>query len=222
MAAHVWESQWLGTAAYGKEGTPVLAPRPLSHLRKCPEQDRLGSISEELFLSKLKGSDHMSLLYTGTVKLPPPPPEFAGSKAEVNRESTTSSAVLPPGSHVHLFWLLILAALGLCRQSSEVRGDRQRRNPGEADSGTLPSHLEPDHRVPSPDPAQGFQPGQGQATSSIGYKTSDCSKHLSPPSSRACFAQAGKNWKLRVSGPSWPSKGLGETSMGSLHSAPSP
>lgn len=66
----------------------------------------------------------MSLLYTGTVKLLPPP-EFAGSKAEVNRESTASSAVLPPGSHDHLLWLLILATLGLCRQSSEVRGDRE-------------------------------------------------------------------------------------------------
>jgi hypothetical protein len=148
----------------------VLSPRPLSHLRKCPEQDRPGSISEKLFLNKLKGSgyfffffrdrvslcspgcpgthfvgqaglelrnlpasasqvlglkvcvttpglgsDHMSLLYTGTVKLPPPPPEFSGSKAEVNRESTASSTVLPPGSDDHLLLLLILAALGLCR-----------------------------------------------------------------------------------------------------------
>lgn len=157
MAAHVWESQWLGTAAYGKEGTPVLAPRPLSHLRKCPEQDRPGSISEELFLSKLKGSDHMSLLYTGTVKLLPPP-EFAGSKAEVNRESTASSAVLPPGSHDHLLWLLILATLGLCRQSSEVRGDRE----GTQEKLTQGLSVEPDHRVPSPDPAQVFQPGQGR------------------------------------------------------------
>lgn len=36
--------------------TLVLVPRPQLHLRKCPEHDRLGCASEELFRRKPKES----------------------------------------------------------------------------------------------------------------------------------------------------------------------